>query len=463
MEGLVDRRPMIEDDRHVRRGLLPIPLLAMTTAVVSPGCGDWFLVRNPAYCCTTLDDCDFDDLPQCEQGLVCVAHECVEPMTGCSSSDQCPGPTPICDADSTCRPCVLDDECTSGVCLGDGTCEATDHVIYASPQGASTGTCAIDAACELTYARTQIRPDRHTIVAAGGAYSLTSAFRVDSAVGSLVLVGPRIAVFERSAGPAFEVVGGADLTIRGVTLHQGIACDASTVSVSNVLFDEGTEALPRIASNLCEVAITDSELRNSPGLGLLGHGFHIERTVIAGGASRAIEASAGFFMTRSVLVRNRGGAAWIRGSATITNNFIGPENGTEKTTSPSFGGLLLDSVSGTIEHNTIYYNYSDPFASPAYSGGVFCSAATAIPNNLIVQNSSGSMTEPNANVGGSCVTSGSIVSSTAFTFVGGGDLHLPGSSSPAVNAGLPGIVDVDIDGQPRSDGAPDVGADEYVP
>jgi hypothetical protein len=422
--------------------------------------------RNPDYCCTTLEDCAFDELPLCAQGLMCVGHECVEPTGTCASSSDCLDPqAPICGEDSTCHACVLDDECTTGVCLADGRCGSAENVIYATPEGATTGTCEIEAPCELSYARSQIRPTRSAIVLAGGTYSLSTAFRVDSSVGTLLVVGPRLAVIEHpSTGSAFEVVGGADLTVRGITIHKGLSCDSSSVTLSRVLFDEGgTEVLPRVSSDNCVATISDCELRNSPGIGLSGHGLDVQRTLIADGASIAIRASAGFSMTRSVLVRNRGGGAWVTGSATITNNFIGPENGTEKTTNPSFGGLLLDSVSGTVEHNTIYFNHADPFASPLYAGGVYCTAATAIPNNLIVQNSSGSMTMPNANIGGNCVTTGSIVSSEPFTFAGGDDLHLPGSSSPAVDAGALGTVTEDIDGEPRSDGAPDMGADEYMP
>jgi hypothetical protein len=45
------------------------------------------------------------------------------------------------------------------------------------------------------------------------------------------------------------------------------------------------------------------------------------------------------------------------------------------------------------------------------------------------------------------------------------DYHLRDAQSAAVNAGTVGSTPVadDIDGDPRSDGLPDLGADEFVP
>jgi hypothetical protein len=44
-----------------------------------------------------------------------------------------------------------------------------------------------------------------------------------------------------------------------------------------------------------------------------------------------------------------------------------------------------------------------------------------------------------------------------------GNYHLADSASPAVGVGTPGAVTEDFDGEPRNDGSPDVGADEFVP
>jgi hypothetical protein len=43
------------------------------------------------------------------------------------------------------------------------------------------------------------------------------------------------------------------------------------------------------------------------------------------------------------------------------------------------------------------------------------------------------------------------------------DYHLASAKSPAVDVGVVGALIDDADGDPRSDGAPDVGADELVP
>ncbi|MBA2539306.1 MAG: hypothetical protein H0V17_06710 [Deltaproteobacteria bacterium] len=115
------------------------------------------------------------------------------------------------------------------------------------------------------------------------------------------------------------------------------------------------------------------------------------------------------------------------------------------------------------------FNDSDPVANPAFAGGLFCRNAVA-PNNLVYNNFAGNNMMANSQVGGTCNLSGSLVANGDGTnqmqFVAPitepFDYHLANSLSPAVNAGTPGSVSEDFDGNPRSD-LPDVGADELVP
>jgi len=108
-------------------------------------------------------------------------------------------------------------------------------------------------------------------------------------------------------------------------------------------------------------------------------------------------------------------------------------------------------------------------ASPLYAGGLFCRGDGDFNNNLIANNFAGSATQPNAQVGGTCDLAGSLIANadTTFRFVSAGmqpfDYHLATQASAAVNAGVigPSPETVDFDGDPRSDGAPDVGADEF--
>jgi hypothetical protein len=117
-------------------------------------------------------------------------------------------------------------------------------------------------------------------------------------------------------------------------------------------------------------------------------------------------------------------------------------------------------------------NDSDPTHSPLFAGGLYCVGASA-PNNLIDGNFAGSQTQPNAQIGGNCALGNSLVSDGSVDMhyvvkggvgpMAGGNYRLKDSGSPAVNVGNPGVIDEDVDGDLRDDGAPDVGADEFKP
>lgn len=71
-----------------RRALIAAAALVVAVAAVHAGCGSR---RNPAYCCASAADCDFDeDIPICEDGFVCVDHSCVA-SADASPVDAAPG------------------------------------------------------------------------------------------------------------------------------------------------------------------------------------------------------------------------------------------------------------------------------------------------------------------------------------------------------------------------------------
>ena len=102
--------------------------------------------RNPAACCTTVEDCVEVGLPagsDCQDNLSCVFGTCI--LATCTSDGDCPGEVPrcettaamcvecldssecgdqICNASFQCAACVSDDECLDGFC-DDGSCRAT--------------------------------------------------------------------------------------------------------------------------------------------------------------------------------------------------------------------------------------------------------------------------------------------------------------------------------------------------
>jgi hypothetical protein len=286
----------------------------------------------------------------------------------------------------------------------------------------------------------------------------------------------------------------------GSRLDKQVTCsNFAHLNVSRVAFSNpGAEHTPWITLSMCSAAsVTDSNLADSPTDGIhaeFGGDLVVTSSTISGSATNGIS-STGQHVTinrstvtnsgdlgirvsvqmlavhRSRIISNHGGGiSGTGGIFDITNNFIA-RNGNDNT--GEFGGLRLDtSLPGNrVIHNTIDRNDSNPLANPLYAGGFFCRGGGVFANNLIVNNFAGSATQPNTQIGGTCDLSGSLISNddTAYHFVNPialpFDYHLSDRSSQAVNAGtiVPSPETEDFDGDPRSDGAPDVGADEFKP
>jgi len=176
-------------------------------------------------------------------------------------------------------------------------------------------------------------------------------------------------------------------------------------------------------------------------------------------------------LRRSTIASNLHGGVFSSGGVfDVTNNFVF-RNGQE--IDGTVGGLVLvTAMSGNrVEHNTITRNDVRPETSPPYAGGLYCNAGASAENNLIVNNFLGNADDPRAQYVGSCVTSGSLILASDLTvhFVRPDaepfDYHIADAQSAGVNGGIAvanPVVD-DYDGDARSDGQPDVGADELRP
>ena len=175
-------------------------------------------------------------------------------------------------------------------------------------------------------------------------------------------------------------------------------------------------------------------------------------------------------ITKSTFYPNYQGGIACLGRYEITNNFLF-RNGNPS--DAKFGGMRLDtSTTGNrVAHNTLAQNVRAYSAvAPVYAGGLFCNNGIA-PNNLLVDNEHGNEQDPSAQKAGSCDFAGSITNESAdpYLFIepynSPQNFHFSSSLSPAINAGallLMPITD-DFDTNPRTDGVPDVGADEFVP
>ncbi|MEZ4450140.1 MAG: right-handed parallel beta-helix repeat-containing protein [Nannocystaceae bacterium] len=117
-------------------------------------------------------------------------------------------------------------------------------------------------------------------------------------------------------------------------------------------------------------------------------------------------------------------------------------------------GIALEQACGAeVYHNTIVA-LQPPFVSMEYRWG---NTSATIKNNLVTHN----IKERD---GGQAELAGNLEGAdpSAVVDAGAGDLHLA-PASPAIDAGVvlaPGACDEDLDEEPRSDGMPDVGADE---
>ncbi len=246
--------------------------------------------------------------------------------------------------------------------------------------------------------------------------------------------------------------------------------------------------------SICPIDVTGSELHNSTadGIAFMGTSLIVQGTTIDGSGGNGIRCEGGtcaisdsringnqligisgsgttLTVSRSSLTENRqGGISFGGGRYDITNNFVF-RNGNDA--DATFGGIRLEAPdeSSRVEHNTIVFNDMAVGLNPVKAGGLFC-VNNAAPNNLIYNNFEGNNSQPNAQTGGNCNLSGSLVvngnGTNEMHFVSPisapVDYHIADAFSPAVNAGVVSNVSDDIDKDPRSDGLPDIGADEVV-
>jgi hypothetical protein len=154
---------------------------------------------------------------------------------------------------------------------------------------------------------------------------------------------------------------------------------------------------------------------------------------------------------------------------------------------PAAGGAYVDHYGGVIRNNAIFAGRAELFASAEGFDCGIClwsaCGARAVHNSVVstgdnfssiewrfagavgIEIANNAATHPlRERDGASAALAGNLEQAGLDLFVdgAGGDLHLaPGSA--AIDQGVvlePGLCDDDLDGEPRDDGAPDVGADE---
>ncbi len=420
------------------------------TSADRPSCQNNLCVEG----CTNDDDCaGVQGASHCDAGL----GECV----GCLSNDQCTVEAAICDDETqSCRGCLADADCGDAVCLeANGTCVTETDVIYLANNGSDTGTCPKTAPCQrLEFALGHVSGTRRVIKLVTTSLSPvnTNALVLDDDV---VIDGANAVL---SLPQTTGLVVSATVLIEGVTL-QGPATgvllrvlDAGVVTTFDVVVDSGERI--EVAGELTLVKTHLNGINLACDVGKLAiRESTIDRSVI-----EASQCQLEISRSRIGPGNDVFGTEMLRAEdclLTIENNlFIEDRESVQLTrvVSPQVGSAFSFN---TFFHTSVVTNRG---------ASVNCSPDLELSSSIFALNT----TNP---LGGLCVAHNSLFESLAGAQQGannmvaegtsffadrvGGDLHLA-PTSPAKGLGEAGLVDVDLDGNPRPATNPDSGAFE---
>lgn len=401
---------------------------------------------NPYYCAGNPDDnCALDggngDAPQactssdqCTGALgVCDTVNDVCVACTASETDSCTGATPVCSTENTCRGCTANTECASGACMPDGSCADAATLLFAAPD-VTSATCAIDNPCSIYDAINLATAGRNTIVLAEGTYMTGTVVVTDREV-TLLGRGARVTKNAGSDGAVFRVTGTGKATFLymhfdsgdGASLGHALRCEPGGALTARFVTLENNAAMG-VYADACNLTIDGSTIRGNPAGGIYVSGTNQPFT--------------------------------------ITNNVIYNNGGTA---SALFGGVKIELTQFTnsrMEFNSIVENIA--ISNSSYSGGVVCASSDFSPaNNIIASNYVGaSNSSANAQEFGDCNHQSSIIQNdvTGLMFVDATppmlDLHIADGSTARDAATVASPVAVDFEGDARSDGMKDIGADE---
>jgi hypothetical protein len=185
--------------------------------------------------------------------------------------------------------------------------------------------------------------------------------------------------------------------------------------------------------------------------GLSEHGIHLWRQCV----DSVVEENLVLDCARGIGFGLGSGADGHTGGV-IRNNFVAAgDPGLFATPSGFDSGISLWGAEGAAAHHNSVASSQPPSASSIEWR--FISTSVTLANNLV--------TDRIWDRGGTAhtFTNSEYAHLALFADVAAGDLHLVDPGSAPVDAGTvlaPGAADLDFDAQPRTDGAPDLGADE---
>lgn len=418
--------------------------LALATLLAATGCKE----TEPNYCedvpvtNNCMDKIDADS--SCSSSAQCSGATPVCDVTGtkscvqCTTADAaaCSGATPVCAASNTCERCTMHAQCTSNVCLPDGSCSDGANVAYVAATG-SGAACTKAMPCNTLAAA--VATNKPLVKIAAGLVKDASKTTIDGK--AVTILADQGAKLDRDGdGPILEITSAnADVKI----------FDLEVTGASGVSGADGIVVTPN--GGAPKLTLTRVKVTANQGTGVTS----------SGGA---------LTIAQSTVSTNQGGGISVTGTGTtfdITNNFIyrngDPDNGT-------FGGVNLGIAtagSNRFEFNTVVDNRAS--AGPTRVGGVLCDiAAFTAANNIVARNTvGGSATVANAQTLGNCTYPTSKVQqdmaglALASPDVTPYSYKLTANSSAQDQATTSSTITVDNDGDSRPQGPQkDIGADE---
>lgn len=380
--------------------------------------------------CTSDQDCT-SPTPACDVDGSKMCVQCIAP----ADTDACTGMTPVCGSDDACHACTSHAQCTSDVCLPDGSCDSGSDVAYVAA-GGSGSACTQAVPCgTMANALATVRP----YIKASG--SLDEQVSIDNQA-ITILADPSTKLTYSSPGVILTITGTSTVSIFDLEIDDGLG--ATGVGISMPTGNMSTVALERVKVDNCDGGgvVTD------------GGTLSIERSTISGNTGGGISISAGAF--------------------TLENNFV-VANGAATS---AFGGVKIDAITTTGTHQFDFNTISANVGPATVDTGVLCGTVTVpltLDSNIIYANS---VSSGGHQLGGSTncgaiysdigpdgsAGSGNINADPVFVSTTESDYHLT-SGSPCIDVADPAAtLDVDFDGDTRPQGSGrDIGADEYKP
>ncbi len=336
---------------------------------------------------------------------------------------------PACGSDGVCRPCAAHNECPAGLCALDGTCPAESSIAFVNANCAS-GTVEDGSRtkpfCGLLAAQNDARP---FLMLAAGTHRPATITNDHQIYGS---PGARVS---GSGCEAIAVKDAAEVVMVGLTFQSGVQVDGQGARLTLI----GNTVGP------------------SDCVGIEAKG---SSQLVAG---------------RNYITSNAKGGIFVDAAGSdIVNNIIAG-NGSAET---AWGGVWLKPAGGqNFVNNTVVDNRAKA-SNKEEVGGVYCAGAANLLNTILWANTFGKASPPPGQQwAGACTIRSSLIQVQSGGGVDPGNLsddplfvgqpagtpaayHLT-RSSPAVDKGSPiGAPNVDYDAEARSDGKPDIGADE---